>query len=212
MELDDLRRQWQQPTADTASVSSAELNEMLAAKSDGLIEKMRRNTWLEALFTVAMVVGTLFYMWAKRSDVIYLLLGGTLLLLSAVLLVHYYRQLQLLQRMTRTDAQVRTHLGTLGAGLRRLLRFYYRLTLAVLPYMLIMLLGFQVSKELAHPGGFHWKFIGLLAAAYLVLGVVVQVAVVYATRWYLQRLYGQHLDRLEASLRELAEPEPAPAS
>ena len=211
MELDDLRRQWQQPTADTAPVSPAELNEMLAATSDGLIEKMRRNTWFEALFTVAILVGTPFFMWGNRGEVIYLLLGGTLVLLSAILLVHYYRQLQLLRGMTRADTQVRTHLGTLSAGLRQLLRFYYRLTLAVLPYMLIMLLGFQVGKELAHPGGFHWKFIGLLAATYLVLGIVMQAGVVYLTRWYLQRLYGQHLDRLEASLRELAEPEPAPA-
>ena len=36
-----------------------------------------------------------------------------------------------------------------------------------------------------------------------------QVFAVYVTRWFMQRLYGQHLDRLEANLRELDEPAPA---
>ena len=46
----------------------------------------------------------------------------------------------------------------------------------------------------------------LIVLNVLVFGVVVQVGVVYFTRWYLQRLYGQHLDRLESQLRELDEP------
>ena len=37
----------------------------------------------------------------------------------------------------------------------------------------------------------------------LVFGALLQVAAVYGTRWYVQRLYGQHLDRLEGLLREL---------
>ena len=66
-------------------------------------------------------------------------------------------------------------------------------------------MAFHVGKELAHPGAFHWKFLLALAAAYAVLGALVQVVMVYSTRWYLQRLYGQHLDRLEANLHELGD-------
>jgi len=44
------------------------------------------------------------------------------------------------------------------------------------------------------------------------VGAVVQVGVVYFTRWYMQRLYGQHLDRLEGQLQELDEPVDVAAS
>jgi hypothetical protein len=210
MELDDLRRQWQQPApADTPPVSAAELGGMLAHNAGGLVEQMRRNTWYETGFTLLMVAAVPFYAWYNWGEALQMLLASSMLLVAAILFVNYYQQLQLLRRMGQPEIQVRAHLAALCAGLRQRLHFYYRLTIATVPYMLLMLWGFHLGKELAHPGAFHWKFILLLAAAYLGLGAIVQLAVVYATRWYLQRLYGQHLDRLEANLRELDEPEPA---
>lgn len=210
MELDDLRRQWQQPApADTPPISPSEIGGLLAGTSDNLIGKMRRNTWYEAALTILIIVAVPFYAWYSGGQAMQLLLAAVLLLLSGILLVNYYQQLGVLRRMEQPDIQVRMHLGALCVGLRQRLRFYYRLTLATAPLMLVLLMGFHVGKELAHPGAFHWKFILLLAAAYLALGAIVQVVIVCATRWYLQRLYGQHLDRLEASLAELDEPAPA---
>ncbi|MFD2720943.1 hypothetical protein ACFST9_19640 [Hymenobacter monticola] len=211
MELDDLRRQWQRPETAPLPVSAAEIGGMLAATSHNLIEKMRRNTWYEAGLTLLIIIAAPLYAWHSGAKALQLLLMASLLLLSGILLVNYYQQLQLLRRMEQPEIQVRAHLGALCAGLRQRLRFYYRLTLATAPLMLLLLLGFQVGKELAHPGPFHWKYILLLAAAYAAMGALVQVGVARLTRWYLQRLYGQHLDRLETSLRELDEPEQVPA-
>jgi hypothetical protein len=45
----------------------------------------------------------------------------------------------------------------------------------------------------------------IIGGVLLMLGGLVQVLAVYGTRWYVQRLYGQHLDRLEANLAELEE-------
>lgn len=209
MELDDLRRQWQQPEPTLPPVSPAELRGLLTRKTGGLVEKMRRNTWYEAALTLLITAAVPFHAWYSGGRALQLLLAAALLLLSGILLVNYYQQLQLLRRMEHPEIHVRAHLGALCAGLRSRLRFYYRLTLATAPLMLLLLMGFQVGKELAQPGPFHWKFILLLAGAYAVMGGLVQVGVAYLTRWYLQRLYGQHLDRLEASLRELDEPGPA---
>jgi hypothetical protein len=44
---------------------------------------------------------------------------------------------------------------------------------------------------------------GIIAVLAMVIGAACQAGVIYFTRWYLQRLYGQHLDRLEGQLREL---------
>lgn len=208
MELDDLRRQWQQPDATPPPVSSAELDGMLTHKAGGLVDTMRRNTWYEAVLTLLIVAAAPFYAWSVWGDSLQLLLAASMLLVAVILLANYYQQLGLLRRMSQPEMQVRVHLGALCAGLRQRLHFYYRLTLATSPAMLLLLMGFHVGKELAHPGAFHWKYILLLAAAYAALGAALQYGIAYLTRWYLQRLYGRHLDRLEASLRELAEPEP----
>jgi hypothetical protein len=204
MELDDLRRQWQQPETASPPVSPAQLESLLKQRSTGLIEKMRRNAWFETVFTALVALALPFYIGAS-SSAFHRMYGAAMLLLAVLMLYYFYRQLRLLGRMAQAEVHVRAHLTALSAGLRQLLSFYYRLTLATGPLSLLLVLGFYLGKELARPGPFRWQLIGGVAAAFLVLGALLQVAVVYGTRWYLQRLYGQHLDRLEANLRELSD-------
>lgn len=206
MELDDLRHQWQQPeSAGAPAVSPAQLDSLLTHRSTGLVEKMRRNTWFEFFFSLGVVALALFYLIVWSKEVFFQVFAVMLVLLAVGILYYYRLQLRLLRRMTHAEVHVRAHLSALCAGLRQLLWFYYRLTLTSLPLALLIDLGFFVDKALARPGPFRWGRLGLFVGAMLVVGALAQIGVVYATRWYLQRLYGQHLDRLEANLRELSE-------
>ncbi|WP_210518094.1 hypothetical protein [Hymenobacter terricola] len=210
MELDDLRRQWQQPEPAAPPMNQAALSRLLAQRSDGLVEKMRRNARLETAFVALTAIAMPLIIgfadnFLERAQVV------SLFLLALVLLGYYYRKLKMLRRMTRPDAHVLGNLRRLCAGLRSMLRFNYRLTLAMVPASLLLMYEYMVGKELARPGGVHTAMLLGLGAAFFVTGLLLQWAVVKATRWYLQRLYGQHLDRLEASLRELAESEPPTA-
>ncbi|MET4076716.1 hypothetical protein [Hymenobacter sp. UYCo722] len=210
MELDDLRRQWQQPEpVSPPAVDAVQLRGMLARVPTNLVAKLRRNTWVETVFTALVGVGALVYLVSGPELVIFRLYGVVFVLLALLLLFHYYRQLKLLGRMGRAETHVRKHLGALCAGLRRQIQFYYRLTLATLPLTTLLNLGFVVGQELVRAARFRWGLVGLEAGCVLLLVLPLQWAAARGTRWYLQRLYGQHLDRLEASLRELAEPEPA---
>ncbi|WP_201986439.1 hypothetical protein [Hymenobacter rubidus] len=206
MELDDLRRQWQQPEPAAPPLNQAALSHLLAQHSDGLVEKMRRNARLEMAFValVAVVMPLLIGFtdtFLERAEVL------SLLLLSLVLLGYYYRKLKMMRQMTQPDAHVLGNLRRLCAGLRSMLRFHYRLTLAMAPASLMLVYEYVAGKELARPGGVRTAMLLGLGAALLAAGLLLQWAVVRTTRWYLQRLYGQHLDRLEASLRELDEDE-----
>ena len=206
MDLDELRRRWQQapPTADLTETS---LKQLLKHRSTSLVEKMRRNARLEAGLTVLVIM--LLPAYIVYADELPLQLWGKFMLVLAVgMLYYYYLKLRLLQRMAHAETQVRQHLSQLCAGLRQLLRFYYRLTLATGPFGFLMGLCFAVSKEYAHsrltPGYVvDWGALGIMTAVMLVFVALMQVGVVYGTRWYLHKLYGQHLDRLEASLQEL---------
>ena len=210
MELDDLRRQWQQPApADAPSLSPNELDGLLAHAPTNLVAKLRRNTWVETVLTALVGVGALAYLASGPTLVVFSVYGVVFLLLALLLLVHYYRQLGLLRQMGRAEAHVRKHLGTLCSGLRRQIEFYYRLTLAMLPLTTLLNLGLLVGQELARAAPFRWSLVGIESGCVLLLVLPLQWAAARGTRWYLQRLYGQHLDRLEASLHELDEPAPA---
>jgi hypothetical protein len=207
MELDDLRRQWQQPEPAAPPMTQAELSRLLAQRSDGLVEKMRRNARWELGFVVLMAVTMPLILrfasnFLERAQVV------SLFLVALVMLGYYYRKLTMLRQMTEPDGHVLGNLRRLSAGLRSMLRFNYRLTLAMPPASLLLALEFVVGKELSRPGGVRTAMLFGLVAAMVVMGLLLQWAVVRAARWYLQRLYGQYLDRLEANLRELTDPLP----
>jgi hypothetical protein len=205
MELDELRRQWLQPEPTPPPLSPAQLDGLLHQRSGGLVEKMRRNALLEAAFMVLIAVAmpiALGYVssFLQRAQAV------SLFLLALLMLGYYYRKLTMLRQMTQPDADVRGNLQRLCAGLRSMLRFNYQLTLAMGPASLLLVYEVVVGKELLRPGGVRIAMLLTLGGLLLALGLLLHWAAVKATRWYLQRLYGQHLDRLESYLRELDDP------
>ena len=213
MELDDLRRQWQRPEpAAPAGLTAAAFSALLARQRVGVVEKMRRNARWEMALMIALAVFTAgFLPYVPELG----LLPYLTLLLALGLLYYYYRVLGVLRQMTETASSVRSHLVRLCVGLRQLLRFNYRLTLAMVPITMLTVLGMPFGREMVRIGQqlgrqeqVHWGRLLLLIGIGLAAGALMQVLVVPVTRWYLQRLYGQHLDRLEGQLRELDDNEP----
>ncbi|MGI4870810.1 MAG: hypothetical protein ACRYFX_06480 [Janthinobacterium lividum] len=206
MELNDLRRQWQQAPdpAGQPALSSADLNTLLKGRTAGLVEKMRRNAWLEIGLSVPLTVLLAVGLTKARGNWPWLSIG-LLLLLVVVGLFYYRRLLGVLRRMSEPGTSVREHLATLAQGLRYLLHFYYRLTLWTGPVTTVLVIGYYANTELTRPRGAYWREMGLAAGVMLVFAAMLQVGIMYGTRWYVQRLYGQHLDRLESQLHELDE-------
>ncbi len=198
MELDDLRRQWRNSPD---SPTPLELIGLLGGRSANLIEQMRRNAWLEIILMALVTLMTLIALPSLPALRWWLYL----LLLSIVGLgYYYYRLLGLLRQMADPAGSVRRHLAQLCAGLRTLLRSYYRLSVAMVPCSMLVM-GAQISQGLIRSEGLAWARLGLFAGILAGAGGLVLWLQIPATRWYLQRLYGRHLDRLESQLRELDE-------
>ncbi|SFQ47072.1 hypothetical protein [Hymenobacter arizonensis] len=204
MQLEDLRQSWLNPPEPVAPINSVQL-ETLLANRPGLVDKMRRSALWETGFTAMLVVVSPFAFFMVET-LIYRVYAVIMLALGLGLLYYYYRMLVMLNRMRLVEGNVRGHLKQLAAGLRAMLRFYYRLTLAAGPAVMLLNFGYFVGRELARPTPFRWKLLFIVGGVFLVFGVLLQLLAVYGTRWYVQRLYGQHLDRLEANLAELDEP------
>jgi hypothetical protein len=204
MELDDLRRQWQQPqpAADPAALSPTALRALLAQKSGGVIAQLRRNARIEMNINYALLPISLGV--AGLAPALWVRLFGLLLALVALVCLFYFRRkLGLLHSMSDPAGDLRAYLLRLTAGLRALIRFYYRFTLAMLPLVcaLMGVMALTTTTKAVTP-----TKIGIIAAVLVVLCVVIYLPTAYTTKRYLHWLYGQHLDRLEAQLRELDEP------
>jgi hypothetical protein len=200
MELDDFRRQWKTALS-TPMLDTAQLQQVLKTRP-GIIEKMRRNARWEMAATAALML--LFAVAYLRTDKPIALAQVSILQLIGVgQLYYYYHKLGVLRRMATVEGNVQAHLQKMCVELRRLLKFFYRATLAAGPFAILISYGFTVGSELGRPGGVRVGYLLGMAGGLLLAGALLQLLVVRKTRWYLQRLYGQHLDRLEASLREL---------
>lgn len=205
MELDDLRRQWQQPEpVAPPTLTGRDLDALLKGRTLGLVEKMRRAAWVEAGLNALVGLGLLAVLPTLR-DALLAAFAGLLLLMVVVLTVFYYRVLGTLRRMAEPTGSVRGHLATLAQGLRHLLRFYYRLTLATGPVTMVLLWGGELWRMAGRGLFTHWLKAVIVVGLFLLMAVVVQLGMRHFARWYVQRLYGRHLDRLEGQLRELEE-------
>lgn len=210
MELDDLRRQWRQPEPATVPtpLTTAELTQLVAQRSGSILAKLRRNARLELGINYVLLLPSLAVaVWAHVQWL--RLFGGLLALLAAVCIYYFYRKLGLLRTMDDPDDDLRGHLLRVTRGLRALVQFYYRLTLATIPVTMLVcgLMALHELPKLRSP-----LQIVLVLAAMQVLGAFIYLPTKHTTTRYLQRLYGQHLDRLEGQLHELDATEPLPGA
>lgn len=207
MELDDLRRQWQQPADTPAPLDATALTQLLARQSDGIVERLRRSARLELSINFGVLLASLAL--ALLATPLWLKVFGWLLVaIGGICIGYLYQKLHLLRRLDDPAGNLRAHLVQLASGLRTLIRFYYQFTLAMLPVAGVVEVLMAVSTAKREIVLASWPGLALVVGLVLVLPALLYLPVASVTKKYLQRLYGQHLDRLEASLRELAEPEP----
>ena len=210
MQLEDLRQSWLNPPDELAPISTAQLDKLLESRP-GLVDKMHRNACWETAFSVLFtLVGPI--MWAMSTEFLFKMYSVIVLLAGSGMLYYYYRMFAVLNQMRLVEGDVRGHLQRLAAGMRTLMRFYYRLTLVMSPVLMLINFGFFLSLELKRPAPIRWQMVLGMTGLSAVAALLMLVISVYATRWFMQRMYGQHLDRLEANLHELDEPEPVTAN
>jgi hypothetical protein len=203
MELDDLRRQWQQP--EPVALNKAALLQLLTQQSGSILTKLRRNARLELAINYALLPLSLAVAW-WASALWVRLFGGLLALVAGVCIYYFYRKLGLLREMDNPANDLRGHLRRITQGLRALIRFYYRLTLAMIPVTMLLNVVMVLTTM---RGPVTSLKVSSIMACLVVMSLLLYWPIAHGTNWYLQRLYGQHLDRLEGQLRELDD-SPAP--
>lgn len=200
MELETLKTLWQeQDMPPQASPSHEELLALLQKRSVGPIARMRRNLRKEVIIMlVSYGFCIVFYLVAFNGDmsgVAWLFVG-----LLAFFYVYYYRKNQLLKKMQCVGCEVRSNLAGQLKTLRKYLRFYFWSSTIIVPVCLFVAFEIVLHDQPISVSSMWRK--GLLLFA-LTAGLT--VAVYFMNRWYIHKLYGRHIRKLEELLREMDE-------
>lgn len=209
MELDDLRRQWQQPPADApAPLDAAALTQLLARGTRNPVGRMRRNAWYEIGFmAICLLLSVVALPFTDQTFTQALL--GWLIVLCLFSGLYFHRKLTVLGHLSDASGALREYVARQLASLRGLMRLYYQATMWSLPISFGIGLVFIAGRVMHKFSGEKLLVsLGIVGVAYAIIGGGTYWAMRRFTRWYLQRLYGQHLDQLERHLHELGD-EPA---
>ena len=212
MDLDDFRRQWRAPLAadmDILPITPDAMQTLLKRASTTAFAKMRRNIRLEmasALILLPLCAWVILHPASVERTAIAVWVA--LLCLSG--LFGYYRHLQLLKPVAGQDEPLRQHTARQVATMRTFIAQNNKLAgrLVAIPYLLIFVIFVGQTSRMEH----GWKlvfYLGVMGILFTLIGWLFSRLTVNFVREMMQRLYGQHLDRLEATLRELSADEAA---
>lgn len=201
MEIEELKYIWRKQYEGFEFKDETELASMLKGTSTSIIGRLKRNVWFElvltllgglALFAYALTLPEGGLKWTSISIPI----------LFAIYSAYYLKKLRLLNRFDSGNAHMKANLQQLVQRLKDYLKFYKRSYSILYPMYFVLFLLFTAVEQGAT--GFLHRisqpeiFIALILGAGLFF-----ICSTWLTSWYLKKLYGNHLEKLEALLREL---------
>ncbi|MEX1240978.1 MAG: hypothetical protein WEB30_14735 [Cyclobacteriaceae bacterium] len=201
MEIEDLKYIWNKESEGFKPKDATELANMLKGKSSSIIMRLKRNVWFELIFTFIGAVGLLSYAltlpggYLKWTSI-------TILVLFAIYSLYYLKKLRLLNRFDVVHDDIKANLERLIYDLRGYLKFYKRSYSVLYPVFFLLGLLFVALEH----GASRFFDIVTKPDVYLVLipGTALYfILSTWLTSWYLKKLFGNHLEKLEALLRDL---------
>lgn len=200
MELEELKNIWRHKEPPYQPKNEDEIALMLRGKSMSIIEKLKRNVWIELVFTVVISVLLLIYAFTLPAGALKWT-SISLLLMCLASTIYFVKKLYLLNRFVPNE-NLHATISLLINNLSSYLRFYKNSYTVFYPvYFLLGLLFGALERGpakymifLSRPSTIFYLI--LLAALFFFLST-------WFTSWYLKKLYGDHLNKLKNLLNEL---------
>ena len=201
MELDDLKSIWKQNGPEFHQKGEAEISLMLKGKSISIIARLKRNVWFELIVAVVSSVALLLYaIGLKNGALKWSSISVLLMTLGAS--VYFIKKLLLLNRFEEMHENVHDTLALLIASLRSYLKIYKNSYAVLFPiYFFLALLFGALERGPAKYMDFLLRPTVIMTL--LVVAVLFFVTSVWAANWYIKKLYGDHLAKLQGLLDDL---------
>jgi hypothetical protein len=200
MELDELKHIWNKKQQDFQLKGPDELAMMLKGSSRSVVEKLKRSVWFELLVTVVAGIALLIYAFTLPDGSIKWTTISILILFVAYS-IFYLKKLSLLNRFN-ADENLKENLQRLVDSLNSYLRFYklsYTILYPVYFGLGVLFGGIESGSERF----FHILSQTKTIVSLLVVGLAFFFLCTWFANWYLGKLYGTHLQKLQTVLNEL---------
>jgi hypothetical protein len=201
MELDDLKSIWKQDKSGFEPKKEEEIASMLKGRSKSIISKLKRSVWFELIFTIICGVGLgICALMLESGALMWTIIS--LIVLFVSYLFYYVKKIILLNQFDSSSENLKNSLQHLFDRLTTYLNFYKRSYAILYPvYFCLGILFGAIERGL---GDFLHHISQPKTILYLVvLAGVFFVCTIWITNWYLKKLYGNHLDKLQELLNEL---------
>ncbi len=199
MELDNFKNTWKEMVPGEMKTSKEEFLVMLQQKSQRPIARMKRNIYWEAgavivLYSLAALMN--YFM----NPMFFEEMSIMLLVIGVLGLYYYYRKLKLLKEMECVQCEVKSNLNRQVTLLEKYIRFYF-LAGTVLAPLVYFVSGYLIINKLpVYPSrgvSFYVLFAGF--------GIILTGLSYYLNKWYVAKLYGQHVAQLRNLLSQFDE-------
>lgn len=193
MELDDLKHIWQNAGEEYQPSMDAEaLLRLTKQSSQNIIERLVRNIWYELVVSIFVVIAWFYYTLFYAEE--HWRIGGlTMGIFMIASLGFYLWGLFRLKSISMANISLKESLTQLIKQFKLYIKAYTWLNILLIPFA-NFLGAYLIFSPLEA---------GLKTSAMIAVGMAPLMW--WLMRWYINRLYGQHLKRLESILQELNE-------
>jgi len=201
MELEELKSIWKSSEPSFQPKDVHEIASMLSRKSVSIVDKLKRNVWIDLIITMSTSAGLMGYTMTLRPGA--LKWASISILCTLLLYVFYYiKKIALLRRFDPVSSNLRVHVEGLIHALSGYLEFYrksYTVLYPIFFFMVLLLIGIEHGAD---------HFISSLQRPATVISLLLLAILYYflstkVVRWFLNRLYGRHLDKLKTLLTDI---------
>jgi hypothetical protein len=201
MELEDLKSIWKSSEPVFQPKNEQEIAMMLKGRSISIINKLKRNVWFELVFTIVVSVALLIYALSLEKGAMKWT-SISLLLMCLASTIYYIKKLSVLNRVQGINENLRDTISFLITNLNGYLKFYKNSYTVLYPvYFLLGLLFSVLERGTDNIGDFLSEPSTIIYLLFMA-GVFFLISFWFA-RWFLKKLYGNHLEKLKNILNEL---------
>ena len=199
MELDSLKALWQNLSEDVHQRTDEEILSMLQKESKSPIAKMKRNLRWELVAVIIMYSAPIIY-FMTTSYARYWELAAFMFLIGVGFIFYYYHKNKLLHSMQCVTCEVRSNLETQLKTLGKYIRFYFIFGTILVP---IAYVGSAMIVFLKSPVPKTASIMDYLI--FIGVGILLTVFSYFLNTWYVNKLYGQHMNKLKELLSQMEE-------
>jgi hypothetical protein len=205
LELDDFKSIWKGNKPFEAKPAE-EIAAMLKGRSNSPIALLKRSTWFELVLTMIFGLIMLFYSFSLQSGSLKWSVVSTLILF-VVYCVYYFMKLKLLKRFDASHQNIRENLEKLVKDLNSYLSFYKTSYTILFPAYFFLILLFTAIERGAE-AFLHQLTQPETLIRLSIASLIFVVIMVLVSKWYLKKLYGNHLDTLRRLLKDIEDSTP----